>query len=79
MSTMTIHYHFLPNEKFIFYMLCAILFEITHMLIEMLHKVLIPHMGDFKINGTRHVRYELFIWQKIVMHCHSRHARALEK
>ena len=37
------------------------------------------YMGDFKINGTRHVRYELFIWQKIVMHCHSRHARALEK
>ena len=32
-----------------------------------------------KKNGTRHVKYELFIWQKMVMHCHSRHARALEK
>ena len=36
-------------------------------------------MGDFKINGTKHVKNELFIWQKMVMHCHSRHARALEK
>ena len=32
MSTMTMHYHFLPNEKFIFDMPGAIFFEITHIL-----------------------------------------------
>ena len=30
MSTMTMHYYFLPNEKFISYMPGAIYFEITH-------------------------------------------------
>ena len=38
MSTMTMHYYFLPNEKFISYMPGAIYFEITHMLVDEISK-----------------------------------------